>query len=89
MRGAIKMKIGDDVWSIIFTAVVVGILAINMISPHWVYLWLSIGGIIGVFIFISPLFGIRKKEELDELYCEYYTLYEELLSLKGKKKTRR
>jgi len=61
------MKIGDDVWSIIFTAVVVGILAINMISPHWVYLWLSIGAIIGVFIFISPLFGIRKEEELDEL----------------------
>lgn len=80
------MKISDDVWSIIFTAIVVGILAINMISPHWVYLWLSIGGIIGVFIFISPLFGIQKKEELDELYSEYYTLYEELLSLKVKKK---
>jgi len=80
------MKIVDDVWSIIFTAIVVGILAINMISPHWIYLWLSIGSIIGVFIFMSPLFGAQKNEELDDLYSEYYTLYEELKRLKAKKR---
>ena len=80
------MKIVEDVRSIIFLAIIVGILTINMISPHWVYLWVSIGVIISVFLFMSPLFSTQKNEELDEIYSECYTLYEELKRLKAKKR---
>jgi len=84
--GKKKMKIVDDVLYIIFMAIIVGILAINMISPHWVNLWVSIGAIIGVFLFMYGLLDDQKNEELDEIYSEYYALCEELKRLKVKKR---
>lgn len=70
----------------IFLAIVVGIIAINMLSPHWVYLWISIGVIISLYFFLSPLFGSKKDMELDELYSQYQGLYEEIKHLKDKKR---
>jgi len=80
------MKISLDGWSMIFLAIVVGIIAINMLSPHWVYLWISIGVIISLYFFLSPLFGSKKDQELDELYSQYQGLYEEIKHLKDKKR---
>jgi hypothetical protein len=80
------VKITLDGWSMIFLAIVVGIMAINMVSPHWVYLWISIGIIISLYFFLSPLFGSKKDMELDELYSQYQGLYEEIKHLKDKKR---
>jgi hypothetical protein len=80
------MKISLDGWSMIFLAIVVGIIAINMLSPHWVYLWISIGVIISLYFFLSPLFGSKKDVEIEELYSQYQGLYEEIKHLKDKKR---
>ncbi len=80
------MKISLDGWSMIFLAIVIGIIAINMLSPNWVYLWISIGIIISIFLFLSPLFGSKKDMELEELYSQYQGLYEEIKHLKDKKR---
>lgn len=80
------MKIGEDGWSLIFVIIVISIVALNMLSLHWVHLWISIGAIIGVYILISPLLGTQNDRELDELYSEYNALYEELRLLKKRKR---
>jgi hypothetical protein len=80
------MKISLDGWSMIFLVIVVGIIAINMFSPNWIYLWISIGVIISIFLFLSPLFGSKKEMELEELYSQYQGLYEEIKNLKDKKR---
>lgn len=80
------MKISLDGWSMIFLAIVVGIIAVNMFSPYWVYLWISIGVIISIFLFLSPLFGSKTEMELDELYSRYQGLYEEYKNMKDKKR---
>ena len=80
------MKIGEDGWSLIFVIIVISIVALNMLSLHWVHLWISIGAIIGVYILISPLLGTQNDRELDELYSEYSALYEELRLLKKRKR---
>lgn len=80
------MKIGDNIWSLIFIAIVVGIIAINMLAPNWIYLLISIGAIISVYLILSPLTGSQKELELENLYSEYNTLFEELKHLKKKKR---
>jgi hypothetical protein len=80
------MKISLDGWSMIFLTIVIGIIVINMLSPNWVYLWISIGVIISIFLFLSPLFGSKKDIELEELYSQNQSLCEEIKHLKNKKR---
>jgi hypothetical protein len=80
------MKITEDGWSIIFVSIVIGIIALNMLSLHWIHLWISIGAIIGAYILLSPLFGKPENKEIDDLYSEYLTLCEEIQLIKNKKK---
>jgi hypothetical protein len=80
------MKISDDGWHIIFISLIVVIVALNMISLHWIHLWVSIGAIIGVYFILSPLLSNQKEQELDELYSEYHALCEELKLLMTKKR---
>ena len=79
------MKISDNGWILIFVAIVVGTVAINILSPYWIHLWLSIGVIIFVFILMFPLFSYKKDIELNSLYSECQGLYEEIERLKMKK----
>jgi len=82
-------KITDDGWNVIFVAIIVSIVTLNMISPHWIHLWVSIVVIISVYLILSPLLGKQKDRELDELYSEYHTLCEEIKFLKRKKRMQR
>ncbi len=80
------MRISDNGWIIVFVAIVISIVAINILSPYWTYLWLTIGLIIFVFLLMYPLFNSNKNKEIDTLYSELHSLYEELESLKKKKR---
>ena len=80
------MRISDNGWIIVFVAIVISIVAINILSPYWTYLWLTIGLIIFVFLLMYPLFNSNKNIEIDTLYSELHSLYEELESLKKKKR---
>ena len=80
------MRINDNGWIIVFLAIVISIVAMNIISPYWTYLWLTIGVIIFVFLLMYPLFNLNKNKEIDSLYSELHSLYEELDNLKNKKR---
>jgi hypothetical protein len=84
------MKITDDGWNVIFITLIIIIVALNIISLHWVHLWVSIGAIIGVYLVLSPLLSNQKEQELDELYSKYHALCEEfkLLMIKKRKSQR-
>ena len=80
------MRINDNGWIIVFLAIVISIVAMNIISPYWTSLWLTIGVIIFVFLLMYPLFNSNKNMEIDSLYSELHSLYEELDNLKNKKR---
>jgi hypothetical protein len=84
--GGIKIKINDNGWIIVFLTIVVSLVAMNLISPYWTYLWLTIGMIIFVFLLMYPLFFSNKNMEIDSLYSELHSLYEELDNLKKTKR---
>jgi len=80
------MKISDNGWIIVFVAIVISIISINILSPYWTHLWLTIGVIIFIFLLMYPLFNLNKNMEIDSLYSELHSLYEEIDSLKNKKR---
>lgn len=79
------MKISDNGWVLIFVAIVVGIVAINILSLYWTHLWISIGVIIFVVVLMFPLFSYKKDIEIESLYSECHGLYEEIEQMKKRK----